>query len=108
MKIPKPKWKPGDTVMLVQAKMDSHGGLKMPIEDRKTGREYGRVVAVMWNKKMEWYDCWVAFFGFKWPTDRMLDKQKPYMLRYLETSLRAYTPKKGENGWQGQTRKSGA
>lgn len=92
MKQTKPKWKPGDAVVLIQQKLDSKGGLKMPMEDRKTGREYGRVVAVMWNKKMGWWDCWVAFFGFKWPTNRMLLTQKPYILRYLETSLRAHKP----------------
>lgn len=87
----KPLHKPGAPVMLLNPKLRSNGGLKQPIEFVKR-REYGRVIDMAWNAKQGWWDCWVAFFGYSWPTNRQLQKNKPYVLRYLETSLTPYDP----------------
>lgn len=81
--------------MLVQPKLDSHGGLKLPMEDKKE-REYGRVIANVWDPLMKWHQCWVAFFGTRWPTNRMLMSNKPYVLRYLESSLRPFKPRRSK------------
>ena len=38
------------------------------------------------------WDYYVAFFGFRWPA-RGKKLPLPYVLRYLEFSLRRYAPK---------------
>lgn len=78
----KPMWKPGDAVVLWS---DS--------SQPRCRKEYGRVIETMWDAKYGWWDVWVAFFGFRWPTQKMLHEEKPYVLHYLETSLKPYTPK---------------
>ena len=48
--------------------------------------EYGRVVESWWNKKMGCFDYYIAFFGPK-PPSMIIPPPKPYVLRYLESSL---------------------
>lgn len=77
-----PRWKPGDAVVLWS---DS--------TKPRCRKEYGRIISTQWDEKMGWWDCWIAFFGMHWPTDKELLVTKPYVLRYLETSLKPYKPK---------------
>ena len=79
----KPKWNPGDAVVLWS---DS--------TKPRCIKEYGRVIDSVWNPKCGWWECWIAFYGFKWPTAKILLEEAPYVLHYLETSLKAYTPKR--------------
>lgn len=80
-----PIWKIGDPVVLWS---DSR--------NPRCVKEYGIVVGMKWDRKQQWWDCRVMFFGNKWPTFDGFKKTDPYFLRYLETSLRRYTPKKGK------------
>ena len=87
----KPIWKPGDAVVLWSS------------SDRPSCRkEYGRVIDLVWEPRWGWWRVWVAFFGFKWPTERMLRTQKPYVLNYLETSLLPYPQRSGTFAEQAQ------
>ena len=47
--------------------------------------EYG-IVVVCWLEQMLFYDCYVAFFGHRWPEG--MPAEKPYVLRYSSTSLK--------------------
>jgi len=83
----KPRWKAGDAVCIWE------DGTKP-----RCRKEYGIVVATMWNNDAGWWDTWIACFGFRWPSNASLRVNCPYILRYLETSLKPYTPPKGSNG----------
>lgn len=61
--------------------------------NKRSRREYGRVIDISWDYKYGWWDVWVAFFGFKWPSNGSMFDEKPYVLRYLETALKPYVPK---------------
>ena len=61
-------------------------------------KEYGVIVGMKWDKKQWWWDCRVMFFGTKWPSYEGFRNDKgvePYLLRYIDTSLDAFTPKVG-------------
>lgn len=58
----------------------------------RCSKEYGRVIDSWWNAKLGCWDYYVAFFGNRWPTKRKPLAEKPYVLRYLETSLKPYEP----------------
>lgn len=73
-RIPKPVWKPGDEVIL-----------------ESTG-EIGRVIGSWWDPKQQWYNVYVAFFGDSLPDAKKPLPERPYVLRYLETSLTRYKP----------------
>ncbi len=49
------------------------------------GPEFGIVIYCWHNDEIAGYDCYVAFFGDEFPTER--PKQFPYILRYAATSL---------------------
>lgn len=74
-----PTFQPGDAVKLWSS-------------DRR--KEVGRVIANVWNSFIGTWDVYVGFFGFRWPSKNYLKMEYPYVLRYFETSLRPYTPKK--------------
>lgn len=78
-----PIYKPGDPVMLWQ---DSR--------NPRSRREYGRVICNVWNSFLGTWDVYTAFFGNKWPSNDHLKMEKPYVLRYLEGSLKPYQPKR--------------
>ncbi|MEL6359887.1 MAG: hypothetical protein AAFR21_02290 [Pseudomonadota bacterium] len=56
------------------------GKLEISEED-----EFGVVVHCWFNKTMDGYDCYVAFFGDTLPDNE--PATKPYVLRYTATSL---------------------
>ena len=82
-KRPLPVYKPGDPVVLWQ---DS--------ANPRCSKEYGRVIDRFWEPVVECWEYWVAFFGHKMPSREMMGLKKPYVLRYLECSLRNPTPRK--------------
>ncbi|MCF6275754.1 MAG: hypothetical protein L3J05_08330 [Robiginitomaculum sp.] len=51
----------------------------------KEHSEFGIVIHCWYCKDCLWYDCYVAFFGDKFPNH--CPKEKPYILRYATTSL---------------------
>jgi hypothetical protein len=53
----------------------------------KTESEVGIVVHCWMNEEMGGYDCYVAFFGSALPVG--VPAEKPYILRYASSSLRA-------------------
>lgn len=75
-------WKIGDPVILQST---------FPEDDIKE-EEYGIVVGMKFDKKCRLWDCYVMFFGNKWPLLDDFKKTEPYCLRYFETSLKRYTP----------------
>lgn len=78
----KPMWKPGDPVSLPWG------------SDIDSKPELGRVVDMQWDSKYGWWDVRVAFYGTKWPTNKTIFKETPYMLKYLETALKPFKPPK--------------
>jgi hypothetical protein len=70
------KYRPGDYVVLQSY--------------RSPRKEYGRIVYSYWDFKYGWRDYYVAFFGTKPPRKNQRLAQKPYVLRYLESSLKPY------------------
>ena len=82
---PKPRFRPGARVTLGR------------FGDSDAVVEYGVVVATFWDSFLETYDCYVAFFGEDgFPKTKEDFKEKPYVLRYLETSLKPYPNKKSK------------
>jgi hypothetical protein len=57
---------------------------------QKGGPEYGVVVHCWFEDEIGAYDCYVAFFGNELPTRK--PAEKPYILRYLSTSLNVVDP----------------
>lgn len=55
----------------------------LPVEDG--GPEYGIVVHCWRDIEANFYDCYIAFFGNKWPNGE--PTEKPYILRYATTSV---------------------
>jgi len=54
------------------------------------GPEYGVIVYCWLNSETDAYDCYVAFFGDQQSTGKLT--KKPYVLRYLSTSLTVLDP----------------
>jgi hypothetical protein len=54
--------------------------------------EYGRVIDSFWNRKLACWDYYVAFFGSRWLV-LLKRPPRPYVLRYLESSLKPHAPK---------------
>ena len=79
----KPMWKLGDPVELWSDSRNNY-----------CRKEYGVVIAMHWDRKQQCWDCRVMFFGTKWPRYDEFRDAEPYILWYLETSLRPYKPQK--------------
>lgn len=60
-------------------------GTKVRYEGCLDGVEYGVVVHCWPMENLDFYDCYVAFFGNQMPKGK--PKEKPYILRYASTSL---------------------
>jgi len=87
-----PKFAPGDAVVLWS---DS--------QNPRCQKEYGRVIDGRWHDVLACWEYYVAFSGVrKGPALRKSFESKPYVLRYLETSLRRYegpTQPYGKGSW---------
>jgi len=78
MKKPTPKFKIGTPVVLWS---DSR--------NPRCRKEYGLIAQRSWHSFLKCWEYRVVFFGFRWPPKER-DLREPYVLRYLETSLRTF------------------
>ena len=53
--------------------------------DEKITSEYGVIVHCWLDEGIKAHDCYVAFFGYEFPTTK--PEEKPYILRYAAMSL---------------------
>ena len=86
MSVAKAKLKVGDRVKLLRT------GL--------TEVEVGVVVAVWYDDVLATYDTYVAFFGSKFPEGE--PEEKPYILRYTESSLKRVESKPKKSARSGR------
>lgn len=56
-------------------------------ETGQARKEFGYILHVWRNQDLEAIDCYVAFFGEEFPVAGTKSKVKPYVLRYLLSSL---------------------
>lgn len=79
-----------DTLDFIVASCGHHQVIKLhvgtPVTLTSTG-EVGMVVHSWVNHDMQCLEYYVAFFGDQYPVALHKPKEKPYILRYLETSL---------------------
>ena len=54
--------------------------------DSEYGSEFGVILHAWIDEQLEVVDCYVVFFGDRWPTAGQ-PIEKPYVLRYLLSSL---------------------
>jgi hypothetical protein len=65
--------------------------LKCSNEETGTvSKEYGYILHAWRDQELEAIDCYVAFFGDELPAPGNKAKVKPYVLRYLLSSLEEY------------------
>jgi hypothetical protein len=55
--------------------------------DSEYGSEFGVILNAWIDEQLEAVDCYVVFFGDRWPTAGQPPIEKPYVLRYLLSSL---------------------